>query len=437
MGVPVLTPISPLDNATNVDPNTNIILEITDAEFGIDEFSVVIILYSPPNDQIVWELNAAVPPFVVAKTAIPNGFRYEITPPIPLSISPVEVFVSASDATDPPNFLNQSYFFQLSAGGGTEDLSITPISPVAGALDVEQDAPVIFKLFSTNQVLLNSTVVKVRDLVVYAGSAIGFSSGWQQSKIETPDSDSYVFYLIPDLAYQWQRGENVKVLVSTADNFPSNKSLEWFFVAVGSPFPFQVHKFILDSMIQMDKRSPSTLSLISSLQGGLTDTWREKISERIDALRTLRDPAEIPDALLPYLGGLLGFPATVDLPVTEQELRVVYTNAIRYWNAKNSELGLSYAVRMATGNRFVIRDFFDLRMLAIDPVETPDLYESTFLFELREDQDPNLLDFPSVTPSGSNFRWFPFGGNFPESHTFIIGDLPAEYVGILAGCRFS
>lgn len=425
MGIPILTPISPVDGDVNVDPNTSIILEITEATVGVDPFSVLIILYQPPNDQLVWELDASVPPFTVTKTVIANGFRYEVVPSTPLSISPVEVYVSAADNNDPQNLLNQMYSFSLS--GGTDDLAITPIAPLAGAVDVDRNDPVIFKIFSTNQVLLNSTSVKVRDALVYAGSAVGFSAGWQQSKVESPDANSYIFYLIPDIAYKWQDGENVKVNVKTQDNFPATKSLEWFFVASGSLFPFQVHKFILDSMLEMDKRSPSTLSLISSLQGGLTDTWREKISERIDALRELRDPLEISDALLPYLGGILGFPATIDLPVNEQELRVIYANAMRYWAAKNSELVLSYAVRMVTGNRFLIRDFFDLRMMAIDPVATPDLHEAAFLFELREDQDPNLLDFPSDTPSGSNFRWFPFGGNFPESHTFVIGDLPDEF----------
>ena len=411
---------NPADGAVGVDPATSVIVDIV-ALAGLNEPETVITI----GGVVAWQGGALQNAFTGGTSAITNGLRYSLQPPSNLAPGAVSVAVQAQD--NGALSINDNYSF--SVADPSTSLLISPISPTPGQEGVLEESAVNFKITSGAAVSLDNTRVFVRDALVYAGVQEGFAPGWASSTVQSNNENGFDFFLVPDLAFQWLAGETVKVAVTTRDSAENTAALEWFFVAEGNAFTFQVHKFVIQSIIEMDKRSPGLIELMSSLPGGLTDTWRTKIIDRVCALYDLQDPREIPDQWLPWLGGQLGFGRNLVFNATEDELRILYENAMRYWNNKPAELALKDAVRIVTGNRFSLRNYFDFRMMIIDPVDNPNLEEATFVTELLEDFDPDVIDFPTVTPSGSKFRWFgPIGADtFPPSHTFFIQDLPEQY----------
>lgn len=108
MAAPVLQNQAPASDATYVVPNTKIYLEITDADADLVAASVILKI----NGKTAWSSDAAQSGFAVTKTAITNGFSYEIEPFDPfVRGTTVQVDVYAEDAI--PNSLSESYYFVI------------------------------------------------------------------------------------------------------------------------------------------------------------------------------------------------------------------------------------------------------------------------------------------------------------------------------------
>lgn len=127
----------------------------------------------------------------------------------------------------------------------------------------------------------------------------------------------------------------------------------------------------------------------------LDELWEDRIHDPCSKLPTLFDIDEIDPRWLPFLKPLLGFTADIPFNATTEELRRILRVAMEYWNKKPSEVGvIDIAIRMVTGNRFRVQNYFDFRMQV----------DNTIITEELQDYDPSVIAFFAPTgeyPSGS------------------------------------
>jgi len=158
------------------------------------------------------------------------------------------------------------------------------------------------------------------------------------------------------------------------------------------------------------------MGVIERLSNVFDEVWEDLIYDRATALYTIMEIANIPAKWLPLMKPLLGFTSDLSFDATTAELRRILSLAVPYWNAKPTELGvIDYAIRMITGNRFRVNNFFDFRMQV----------DKTVVGEELEDFDPHAIDFPSVIVFGDLLSLDPEGDG---AHTFGIGDLASPFI---------
>jgi len=158
---------------------------------------------------------------------------------------------------------------------------------------------------------------------------------------------------------------------------------------------------------------------------GIDNAWEDYVYDRTTELPTLFDTDEINEKWLTYLAPLLGFTADLSFDASAEELRRILKNAVTYWNNKPSEHGvIENAIRMVTGNRMRIANYFDFRMVTGETVITEEL----------EDFDPSVIDFPANILNGSELSFVDSPPGPPYSKQFSIADLPAA---ILQGSVFA
>lgn len=411
----------PIPGQTHVGVTQNLILEILDPESGINAGVTVLTV----GGVIAWQSSANQNSFITTVTAISGGFRYEINPPSSLPAGLTTLAVYAENTAEITGVLSDSYTFDVFLD--VKPPLILNINPPPGSEDVLRSRSVSFSIEDDADVDLAETRIFVRDDLVFDGAIDQFSTGWTSSSKIVNTNNGFDFIIVPDVSFRWDSGETVNVSVNTKDTSALATRESWFFIVEGVAFPFSIHRFILRSIREMDSRSPGLIELISTLAGGLNDTWEQKVFDRCSVLPEMFDPEKIPDQWLPWLKSIVGFTRDMSFQATEDELRKIIGNASQYWQHKTAEQALIFAIRMITGNRFKIRNYFDFRMMASN---APNLTEAIFVSELLEDFDPDVIDFPSVSPSGSDIRWFgPIGADvFPPSHTFFIQDLPIDTV---------
>lgn len=107
---PYLDNLNPEDAEYSVSQTANIVLEILDAGFGVDEASVVLKV----NGSTAWTGDAQQAGFAVAKTPISGGFRYTINPDASLPLGTTTVDVYAEDGLS--QVLDTSYSFSTLDG---------------------------------------------------------------------------------------------------------------------------------------------------------------------------------------------------------------------------------------------------------------------------------------------------------------------------------
>ena len=90
---PYLANLDPADGETGVYPDTDIVLDVLDADGDLDAASVIIEV----NDVVAWSGGVQQNGFTVVKEVRPNGFRYTVTPPAFLDPGTTVVAVYAED----------------------------------------------------------------------------------------------------------------------------------------------------------------------------------------------------------------------------------------------------------------------------------------------------------------------------------------------------
>jgi len=137
-------------------------------------------------------------------------------------------------------------------------------------------------------------------------------------------------------------------------------------------FPFEIYQFIIRSLRDRDKAG--TLLLKRFLEGP-QETWYS-LYRAAGKLETLFDPEEVDAEYLPSLRRLVGFGddlIDIETAASELELRRIIAGAIRFWKKRFLESGVSAAIRLVTGNRFKVRNWFDFRFIAGESMTTEDL----------------------------------------------------------------
>lgn len=167
---------------------------------------------------------------------------------------------------------------------------------------------------------------------------------------------------------------------------------------LGSPVPapagasalgrLNIWRMLFDGIRQLDGHE---MGLLKKICDALDLAWEDFLYDPVTALPTLFEVESIDKKWLPYLKPLLGFTREIPFDATEEELRRVLVRAVPFWNDKPSELGsITHAIRMVSGSRFRVRNYFDHRMVVGE----------TCLGEEMEDFDPMVVDFPSKIATG-------------------------------------
>mgnify|MGYP001826317685 CR=1 FL=1 len=147
------------------------------------------------------------------------------------------------------------------------------------------------------------------------------------------------------------------------------------------------------------------MSKLEKITQGLDLIWEDEIYDPCSQLPTLFEVDNIDEKWLPYLKALLGFTADIPFDATTEELRRILKVAVPYWNAKPAESGvIDTAVRMVTGNRFRVANYFDFRSIVGETVITEEL----------EDFDPSLISFFAPT------------GSYPSGTSIDLGQTAAD-----------
>ncbi len=149
-------------------------------------------------------------------------------------------------------------------------------------------------------------------------------------------------------------------------------------------FPFKIYNFIIKSIRSRDKDTAAGgTKLLERMLLGCQELW-VVLNQKPEELHTLHDPEAINKDYLDSLRKLVGFgkeyPAVI-AKATESELRRIVARATLFWFNRFLYGGLVTAVRLVTGNRFKIRNWFDFRFISGETNITEDL----------ADEDPLVL----------------------------------------------
>ncbi|MCK5019308.1 MAG: hypothetical protein KAS32_19770 [Candidatus Peribacteraceae bacterium] len=149
-------------------------------------------------------------------------------------------------------------------------------------------------------------------------------------------------------------------------------------------FPYKLYSFIIKSIRKRDSNFDAHgRKLLERLLLGCQEIWIE-VNRKVDTLDTLFDPENIDLEYLDSLRKLVGFTdeyLDVLSLATETELRRIVARATLFWFHRYLDPGVVTAVRLVTGNRFKVRDWFDFRYVSGETLITEDL----------ENNDPSVL----------------------------------------------
>lgn len=169
---PSLQNLAPFNGETSVDPRTNIYLEVTDtSEFGVGSSGVTIYV----NNVSAVISGAAQPGFSVTKTAILNGWSYDINPDVDLpEAATTYVRVVAEDEAPLPNVLDTTYSFNVKI------LDLAPpllqnLNPPSGAPSHPYTSPIVLEVVDYKSGVAASTVI------ITVGGVVAWTSNAQQN----------------------------------------------------------------------------------------------------------------------------------------------------------------------------------------------------------------------------------------------------------------
>ena len=149
-------------------------------------------------------------------------------------------------------------------------------------------------------------------------------------------------------------------------------------------FPFEMYRFIIRALRDRDQNeSIGGTRLLERFLMGPQEVWLD-LHRAGTSLNTIFDPEEIADDYLESLAHLVGFGKDlVDITgtATNDELRRIVAGAIEFWRQRWLDSGIVAAVRIVTGNRFKVRDYFDFRFVIGE----------TSIAEDLKNTDPNMI----------------------------------------------
>jgi len=149
-------------------------------------------------------------------------------------------------------------------------------------------------------------------------------------------------------------------------------------------FPFIIYRFIIRALRDRDQnRAIGGTRLLERFLLGPEEVWFNMYRAGSN-LNTLYDPEEIEEPYLRSLARLVGFGSDlIDIlgTATEEQLRRIISRAIEFWRKRWLDSGVEAAIRMVTGNRFKVRDFFDFRFIVGE----------TRIEEDLRNTDPNMI----------------------------------------------
>lgn len=211
---------------------------------------------------------------------------------------------------------------------------------------------------------------------------------------------------IGDPAYQY--GKLTPLVNAFLGYRPTSAELE--------EFPFDIYRFIIRSIRDRDQKATK---LLERFLLGPEEVWFN-LHKAGSKLNTLYDAEEIEEPYLRSLARLVGFGNDlIDIvgTATEEQLRRIIAGAIEFWRKRWLDSGIEAAIRMSTGNRFKVRDYFDFRFIVgengieedlrnTDPnmisVKTRNFFRSGFDGESRYGADPYTFHSSSQAPKSDD-----------------------------------
>lgn len=155
------------------------------------------------------------------------------------------------------------------------------------------------------------------------------------------------------------------------------------------PFPHDIYSFVISAIRQCDRDVGDLLLLrfVEAAQSEFEDTYA-----RVESLRDLHDPERCPAAALKHLKWIVGLTSKLDEltgNLTEDELRILISIAVKLWKVKGTDAGLALAAGVFSTYPVRILNYFLFRII-VGEVEIA-----------REELnvDPWLIDEAGLSPS--------------------------------------
>lgn len=210
---PYLANQDPAPAETDVSAVKTLEVDVVDAGAGVAASTVIIQVAG----NTVWTGDAQVAPYVVTKSVVTGGFRYEIEPNSYWTPeSTILVAIEADDLAATPLSLSTSYSFQTAFLDVTEPtIPDGTKSPAPDAIDIPSEQAILFSIYDDIQVDLSAVRVYVRGELVFNGTS--FETYWEDSSYAANANNGYDFVLRPDTLKSWRHFENVTVRVVAAD----------------------------------------------------------------------------------------------------------------------------------------------------------------------------------------------------------------------------
>lgn len=219
--------------------------------------------------------------------------------------------------------------------------------------------------------------------------------------------------LPPGITYPQKMYEQLEGVVTTFLGYrPTSEELE--------DFPFLVYNFIIKSLRLQDGLRGSAKFLLKRFLMGPQEVWVQ-MYRRTGELYNLYDPEAIDAEYLPGLRRLVGFGSDLDALfsiASEIETRRIIAGAVNFWRQRWLDSGIVAAIRLVTGNRYKVRDYFDFRFVIGE----------TMILEDLENVDPNMIHVNTlnrfqqatdgVSRFGGNPTWF-----YSASAAFAYDDI--------------
>jgi hypothetical protein len=128
---------------------------------------------------------------------------------------------------------------------------VTPVTPAAGAINVDKAAPIKFTVVDNETSVVLSTVnIYVRGLLVFDGS--NFASDWSESTYADLGGVGYLFTLIPKRVVYARPNVVTGIRVVAADELANSVNESWSFTAK-TDLNISTYRFILESVRRRDE----------------------------------------------------------------------------------------------------------------------------------------------------------------------------------------